>query len=87
MSQVLTLELSDKAFIAIQRQAELIGISAEHLATRLLEQQFDRVLKLLLTETEKEIARARFERHFGAIDLGYVTSIDNESIDADLVRE
>ena len=87
MSQVLTLELSDKAFIAIQRQAELIGISAEHLATRLLEQQFDRVLKLLLTETEKEIARARFEHHFGAIDLGYVTSVDNESIDADLVRE
>ena len=33
------------------------------------------------------LARERFERHFGAVDLGYPTSADNEEIDADLERE
>ena len=34
-----------------------------------------------------EAAQERFERHFGAVDLGYPTGIDNEQIDADLARE
>lgn len=87
MSQTLTLELSERVFTAIQRQAETIGIPPERLAATLLEQQFAQVFKLLLTEAEKEVARARFERHFGAINLGDATDIDNESIDADLARE
>lgn len=86
MSQTLTLELSDQVFIAIQRQAETIGVPPERLVATLLEQQFAQ-FKLLLTEAEKEVARARFERHFGAINLGDATDIDNESIDADLARE
>jgi Bacterial SH3 domain len=32
-------------------------------------------------------ARERFERHFGEVDLGYATGVDNEQIDADLARE
>jgi hypothetical protein len=38
------------------------------------------------TETEKEVARQRFRRHAGVIDLGYPTGADNQSIDADLIR-
>lgn len=32
-------------------------------------------------------AIARFERHFGELDLGHPTSMDNDDIDADLARE
>jgi uncharacterized protein YgiM (DUF1202 family) len=39
------------------------------------------------TETEKQAARERFERHFGEVDLGYATGVDNEQIDADLATE
>lgn len=60
MSQILTLELSDRVFTAIQQQAETIGVPPERLAASLLEQQFTQVFKLLLTEAEKEVARARF---------------------------
>jgi len=38
-------------------------------------------------EFDKQKARERFESHFGEIDLGYSTGIDNESIDEDLARE
>jgi hypothetical protein len=50
--------------------------------------QFEgQVLKLLLPEAEKETARARFESHLGTLNLEHPTNLDNESIDADLVRE
>ncbi|MCX6049844.1 MAG: hypothetical protein NT075_32495 [Chloroflexi bacterium] len=39
------------------------------------------------TESKKAAARQRFERHFGAIKLGYVIDVDNEGIDADLAKE
>lgn len=42
---------------------------------------------ITLTETEKQIARERFESHFGEINLGYSTGIDNERIDADIAKE
>lgn len=29
------------------------------------------------------ITRAKFERHFGAIDLGFAKALDNESIDTE----
>lgn len=38
------------------------------------------------TDAEKQAARQRFERHFGEVDLGYATGVDNEQIDADLAR-
>jgi len=71
----------------MERQAEAIGVPPEQLAAKLLEQQFGQDLKLLLPEAEKETARARFERHFGTLNLEHPTDLDNESIDADLVRE
>ncbi|NEQ21347.1 MAG: hypothetical protein F6K28_19415 [Microcoleus sp. SIO2G3] len=87
MTRILTLELNDQIFTAIQRQAEAIGIPPEQLAATLLEHRFGQVFKLLLPEAEKETARARFERHFGTLNLEHPTDLDNESIDADLVRE
>ena len=87
MSQSLTLELSEQAFAAIQRQAQAIGISPAQLAATLLERQFPQAFKLFLDEAEKKAARIRFERHFGTLELGGSTDLDNESIDADLVRE
>jgi hypothetical protein len=67
MSQSLTLELSEQVFVAIQQQAQAIGVSPAQLAATLLEQQFTQV-KLLSDEAEKHTARARFERHFGMLE-------------------
>lgn len=87
MSQSLTLELSEQVFVAIQQQAQAIGVSPAQLAATLLEQQFPQAFKLFLDEAEKSAARARFERHFGTLEVGDFTDLDNESIDADLARE
>jgi hypothetical protein len=87
MSQILTLELSEQVFAAIQLQAQTIGISPERLAATLLEQKFTQAFKLLLDEAEGNAARTRFERHFGTLELNDSAGVDNENIDADLVRE
>jgi hypothetical protein len=42
---------------------------------------------LLLIDAEKESERAKFERHFSSINLGFSTDLDNENIDMDLVKE
>ena len=73
MTQSLKLELNDQIFTAIQQQAEAIGIPPEQLAAKLLEQQFGQVFKLLLPEAEKEAARAKFQRHFGTLNLEHPT--------------
>jgi hypothetical protein len=85
MSQVLTLELSDEMYTFLKQQAEVAGISISEWITTSLEQQSG-LQKKQQNEAEKEAARQRFRQHAGAIDLGYPTGADNESIDADLVR-
>jgi hypothetical protein len=92
MSQNLLLELSDEAYFAIRRQAEAAGVSPAQLVAASLEERFSGLdglanLHPLLTEAQKQAARERFEHHFGAVNLGYATGPDNESIDADLARE
>ncbi len=87
MSQSLTLELSEQVFVAIQQQAQAIGISPAQLAAALLEKQFPQAFKLFLDAAETNAARLRFERHFGTLLLGGSTDLDNESVDADLARE
>jgi hypothetical protein len=87
MSQILTLEISEQVFAAIQRQAAATGVAPEWLVTLWIEQRFTQVPELPVDEAEKEIARARFERHFGTLSPDNETSLDNESVDADLVRE
>ncbi len=71
MSQTLTIKLSDKVYAAIRRRAQSDGTSPAHWVAR--------VLKHLA-------ARERFERHFGAVDLGHATGMDTEQIDADLIK-
>jgi len=89
MSHTLIVEVSDEVFSAIHHQAEKIGVSPVNLVTDSLEKQYSifRVLESLKSEAQKNSARQRFECHFGEVNLGYPTGADNESIDADLVRE
>lgn len=91
MSQTLVVEVSDDMYAAIERRAVEAHTSPAHIITTSLEQYFHHSQSGLQqqgrSEAELQAARARFERHFGAVDLGYATGIDNESIDIDLARE
>ena len=92
MSQTLILELSEKVYAIIQRQAAVAGTSPAHWLAMTLEQQYSHVhvgqsALTHHTAAEQQAARARFERHFGAVDLADATGADNEQIDADLARE
>lgn len=91
MSQTLLVELSDEMYAAIQRQAAEASMSPAQVIATSLEQHFrqehEQPKPIQRTEAELAAARERFERHIGAIDLGYPTGADNDSIDADLSRE
>jgi len=87
MSQNLTLELSEQVYVAIQQQAQVVGVSPSQLVAALVEKQFTQALNLLQHNAEKDLARQRFERHFGTLALDHSTHLDNESIDDDLARE
>jgi len=84
MSQNLNLELSDEVYQTLKQQANNAGLSLQEWIVFSLTQQSrqedDRSV------VEKEAVRDRFRRHAGAINLGYPTGADNESIDADLTR-
>jgi predicted transcriptional regulator len=91
MSHSLTVQLSDAAYAALQQYAQTAAQSPAELAAAALEQRFSgsdgvRASNGLMCETERQAARQRFERHFGAVNLGYATGADNEGIDADLAR-
>ncbi len=92
MSRVLTVEMSESAYAALESRARVAAQSPAELAATALE-QLSWVLPTAsmstmrhATEAEKQAARRRFERHFGAVNLGYATGVDNETIDADLAR-
>jgi hypothetical protein len=87
MSHTLTLELSNQTFNVIQQQAKTEGVAPERLVAAFLEQRFGQMFKLLMPEVETQVARLRFEQHFGTLSLEKAIDLDNESIDADLVRE
>ena len=92
MRQTLILELSDEVYTTIQRQAASAGTSPARWLATTLEQQYgwSQVWHSALqqrTATEQQAARARFEHHFGEVDLSDTTRADNEQIDADLARE
>ena len=92
MSQTLTLELSDEVYNAIRHHAEVAGTSPAQFAATSLEREFGialgaQAVSAQRTEAEKQAAREQFERLCGAVNLGYPTGTDNESIDADLARE
>jgi predicted transcriptional regulator len=87
MSRALTVELSDATFHTLRIRAEAAAQSPAELAAAALEQRFG------TSETngdqstiETAEKTSRFERHFGAVNLGHPTGVDNEGIDADLAR-
>ncbi len=91
MSHAVTVELSDAAYAALQLRARAAAQSPAELAAAALEQHFGipdgmRARAHPTTEAVKKAARERFERHFGAVNLGHATGVDNEGIDADLAR-
>ncbi|MEH2378826.1 MAG: hypothetical protein V7K27_07950 [Nostoc sp.] len=87
MSQVLSLELSDEVYAALQQKAEVTGVSLAELVATSIEQQYSSLRReKSQTEIEKEASRQRFRSHAGSINLGYATGAHNESIDADLVK-
>jgi predicted transcriptional regulator len=86
MSHVLKVELSDAVYATLESCAQASAKSPEALAAAALEQHFGSTNGRSADEAEKQAARERFERHFGAVDLGHPTRADNESIDADLAR-
>jgi hypothetical protein len=85
MSRTLTVELSDTAYAALSDEAQVAGTSPSGLAAAALEQQFGYPGDPR-DEAERQAARERFDRHFGAVDLGHATGADNDLIDADLAR-
>jgi hypothetical protein len=91
MSHSLTIELSEAIYAALQRRARSADQSPAEAAAAALEQCFGATDSTpthghVMSEADKQAARQRFERHFGAVNLGHATGIDNEGIDADLAR-
>ena len=86
MSRILTLEVSDEIYTLLQRQAQAAGTSPAEVIMGALERQYAWV-RSAQTEVDNQVARTRFERHFGALDIGRATGADNDSIDADLAGE
>ncbi len=70
MSQILTVELNDEVYAALSQQAEGAGVPLSEWIAISLEQRSG-LLKAQQTEAEKELARKRFGRYAGAINLGY----------------
>lgn len=100
MSQEITVELSDEVYDIIERQAREANISPAQVASTSLDRYF-RVQQGADTEHKTigargqarknkaplQAARERFEKHFGSVDVGYPTGLNNEQIDADLERD
>jgi hypothetical protein len=85
MSQTLVVQLSEEAYGALRREAESKGTSPEEVAAALVECQL--AARSLRAEADRQAARERFERHFGELDMGCPTGLDNDRIDADLAKE
>lgn len=83
MSKVLTLELSDEVYTALQQQANAVGLSVAELVGASLNRQYSLSVS---PKSSTEEARQRLLGYAGAISLGYATGTDNESIDADLAK-
>ena len=71
---------------AFQQIAAKQGRTTEEVALEWLAQRAAQ-RRRYLPEEERQAVRERFRRHAGAVNLGYATGADNESIDADLARE
>ncbi|MCS6863309.1 MAG: hypothetical protein NZT92_23625 [Abditibacteriales bacterium] len=86
--KTLTFQVTDELYEAFQQIAAKNGRMVEEVALEWLAKRAAQRRRPQLTEEERQAARERFRRrHAGAVNLGYATGADNESIDADLARE
>jgi hypothetical protein len=90
VSHRIIVEMSDRAYEAIAREAATRGTTPSVVAASTLEQRFangNGARGTELNEAETEEARLRFERHFGEVSVPNALGLDNEQIDVDLARE
>jgi hypothetical protein len=99
MSKVLTVELSDRVYSALEKQAKITGLSISEVAANSLEERHGSLKKDERSEEKKEAARKRFRSHAGSITKSilepnqkYLTdgnhsSLNNDRIGAELARE
>jgi len=90
MSESLKLKLSDDAYDALRRRADAAGTTPSELAARTIEDTFAGspvAGEAVAGCPGEEAAMQRFERHFGSVDLGGPTDMENAAIDADLVNQ
>jgi predicted exporter len=78
-------DLPDEIVALLQQIAPQMKRTAEELTTEWLT-KYGSQPRRLLNEQEQKAARERLQQHFGAVNLGYPTGADNESIDADLAH-
>ena len=85
MPRTIHLEISNEVYTMIRRLSEESGKTPSGWLSALLETKYGLLNKRGAFDKPK--AGKCFESHFGAIDFGYPTGIENESIDEDIARE
>ena len=86
MAKKLTLNLSEKLYSALAKQAKQEGVSVQELARRKLATAGKRPAKPV-SDAKSKCADEAFLKSCGFFDSGNPNSADNESIDRDLARE
>lgn len=93
MNYDLTVSLSEQTWQLLQQRAAATGAHPERIVEAAVQEHLAphpgaaTRLKSELTPEETRQASERLYKSFGAVNLGYPTGTDNESIDADLERE
>jgi hypothetical protein len=85
MSQILHLQIPDPLFKAIEQVAAAQNTDAASVATAALQERFHTIGD----PPHHGMSRVPgcLEELFGAIDLGHPTGLENEAIDADLIKD
>lgn len=83
MSQFIQVNVSDEVFGALERQAAAEGSDPATIAAAMLQAHF----QLSLPRTKDTEAVDAFRAMFGAADLAHPTGLDNDAIDADLIKD
>ncbi len=86
MGRVLTFEIPDEIYSALEEMAAKAGVRTEVCVLEYLSRQAA-VRRRPRSEEESREAERRFEQYIGSVDLGRPTGTDNEGIDRDLARE
>ncbi len=86
MSRVVTYEIPDEVYEALEQMAARSGRPTEALVLEYLARQADG-RRDGAREPGSGRSEGSLERYFGLVDLGRPTGEDNESIDLDLARQ